>query len=152
MTRRGIWLAITVALVSINVTNAALFDWSDVRIHITAGALCIVAARRWPRGATVVSASIALATILSLATWSEPAEFARVRTGDDWRELQRSLGPPAYEAPSLAQARMLAAGYSSPNPLRFRQAGLVAIFIRGEYALWVVHDDRSVKMVFVGGS
>jgi hypothetical protein len=132
-------------MIFVNVSHAAVFDWSDVGIHVALGALCVFAALQFPRAATIANALLVLAAGLSVAMRSEPPEFACVRAGDDWRKVRLALGPVTYEAASLAQARALGIGYSAPSPLYFREAGAAAIFVRGEYAVWVVHDDRTVK-------
>jgi hypothetical protein len=135
-----------------NVARALYFDWSDVGIHSVISSLCVLAALRWPRFAAATAASIVLTVTLASLLQSEPVEWAHVRTGDDWKQVQRTLGPVAYSARNLEQARRLDIGYSVPSPLRFRPTGAVAIYLRGEYALWVVHDDKVVRGRFVGGS
>jgi hypothetical protein len=146
------WFGAVALLASANVAHALYFDWSDVDFHIALSMVCVVVALRWPRVAAASAGSVVVAVIAASLLRAEPAEWARLRIGDDWKEVQRALGPPTYEAANLAQARRLEIGYSRPSPLRLRQGGAVAIYLRGEYALWVVHDGNVVKGTFIGGS
>jgi hypothetical protein len=145
------WFCATVLLAITNVIHAMFFDWSDLRIHGALGGLCVLAALRWQRGAAAIAALVLLFVICGTWLWSPP-DWTLVRTGDDWNRTQQRLGAPIYEASNLAQARLAISGYAIPSPLRFRHSGPVAIFVRGEYALWVMHDGRVVKGTFVGGS
>jgi hypothetical protein len=145
------WFLVTVLLAITNVTHAVLFDWSDRGIHAVFGVLCVLAGLLWQRGAAAIAALILLLVMCGELLRSPP-EWTVVRIGDDWNRTQQRLGLPTYEASNLAQARLLIRGYSVPSPLRFRHSGAVAIFVRGEHALWVMHDGRVVKGTFVGGS
>jgi len=62
------------------------------------------------------------------------------------------VGPPSYDAKTFAVARNFNTGHSVPSPVRFRHQGPVAVFVRGEYALWVFHDEHQVIDTFLGGS
>jgi hypothetical protein len=84
-----------------------------------------------------------------LGDWPEATE---IKAGDTWASVQQKLGPPSYEASTFAAARNLKTGYATPSPLRFRHSGPIAVFTRGDLALWVFHDRSRVNAVFIGGS
>ena len=150
-TSQKAWFCTAVLLAITNVIHAMFFDWSDLRIHGALGVLCVFAALIWQRGAAAIAALFLLLVIWG--TWARSLpDWTLVRSGDDWNRIQQRLGAPTYEASDLAHARRLIKGYAIPSPLRFRHSGAVAIFVRGEYTLWVMHDGRVVKETFVGGS
>jgi hypothetical protein len=153
-TSRTLWFTIVVIGAIATVAHALYFDWSDVDVFVVIGALTIVCALKWPRAAAVAIAVILVSVIgghliPALGDWPEATE---IKAGDTWASVQQKLGPPSYEAATLAAARTLKTGYATPSPLRFRHSGPVAVFTRGDRALWVFHDRSRVNAVFAGGS
>jgi hypothetical protein len=146
------WFAVAILLALINVLRAAYFDWSDVGLHLLIAVVCALLALRWSRLAATAAGTVLLASLLAFASWSVPPDWNEIEAGDDWQELRRTLGSPVYEATNLDEARNLAQGWSAPSPFRFRQIGPVAIYFRGERALWVFHNSRVVEAKYIGGS
>ncbi len=153
-TSRTLWFTIVVIGAIATVAHALYFDWSDVDVFVVISALTIVCGLKWPRAAAVAVAVILVSVIAghlipALRDWPEATE---IKAGDTWASVQQKLGPPAYEAPTFAAARNLKTGYTTPSPLRFGHSGPVAVFTRGDRALWVFHDRSRVNAVFIGGS
>jgi len=151
-TSKRAWLVVAIFLGFANVVRALYFDWSDIGIHLSLAALLGLMALRWPKGAALAATVVLLTSVFAFAFASAPSDWAEVEVGDAWIEVRRTLGPPVHEAANLDQARALARGYSSPSPMRFRQTGAVAIYIRGDQALWLFHDGNIVEAKFIGGS
>lgn len=148
------WRTTAFVLAGGYVGQAALFDWSDVRGKTALACLLVVTSMRWPRPASaVLAALVATAVLLQVAEGARTADLAAsVRPGMSWADVQRVLGAPRHSAFSSAHAASLDIGYAVPSPIRFRHVGPVAVFTRGEYALWVFHDGTAVIDTFVGGS
>ena len=135
--------------------HALYFDWSDVEAFAVLVGLCVVSALKWP-----VPAAAAMGVVLALVVSAHLAqpdlsawpEAESVRIGQSWESVRQKLGTPSYEAKTFAAAREFNTGHSVPSPVRFRQQGPVAVFVRGEYALWVFHDGHHVTDTFIGGS
>ncbi len=148
------WRTVAVLLAAAYAGHALLFDWSDIGIHVVVALVALVTTMRWPR--LTVAAFGLLATLVivgHLATRASTAELTlEVRPGMPWADARRALGPPTYEVATFEEASQLEIGYSVPSPFRFRRRGPVAVFLRGEYALWVFHDGSTVLGTFVGGS
>ena len=146
------WQVIAVLIAFANVVRALYFDWSDVVIHMSIALLCALTALRWSRIAAFAATIVLVTSILAFAFYPVPDDWAEVEAGDTWSEVRRTLGTPVYEGTNLARARAMARGYSSPSPIRFPNTRAVAIYIRGEHALWVFHDGNVVEATFIGGS
>jgi hypothetical protein len=146
------WFAVAILLAVTNVLRAAYFDWSDLGLHVLIAVVCALLALRWSKLAATAAGAVLLAAVLAFTFWSVPQDWNEIEAGDDWQELRRTLGSPVYEAANLDQARNLARGWSAPSPFRFRQTGPVAIYLRGDRALWVFHNGKVVEATYVGGS
>jgi hypothetical protein len=149
---KRVWLIAAGLLALTNVVRALYFDWSDISVHMSIAALCTAVAMRWSKAGALAAALVLLTSVLAFAFSSKPSDWAEIEVGDPWSEVRRSLGAPVHEASNLAQARALMRGFSSPSPFRFRQTGPVAIYVRGENALWVFHNGEVVVATYVGGS
>jgi hypothetical protein len=152
---RTSWLR-PVAIGSIvTVAHALYFDWSDVDIYVVIGAICVLSALKWPAPAAFATGIILFATVIghfSAPHFGDWPEAERIQVGQSWTSVRQNLGKPVHEAATFAAARQLAIGYSTPSPLRFRHRGPVAVFVRGEHALWVFHDGEGVIQTYIGGS
>ena len=149
---KGRWIALAILLALMNMLRAGYFDWSDVGLHIAISVLCALAAFRFPKTAVVAAGAVFLASVIAFTFRFVPQDWSEIEAGDDWQEVRESLGSPVYEAASVDQVRRLGRGYSTPSPIRFRQTGPVAIYVRGEHVLWVFHNGRVVQATYVGGS
>jgi hypothetical protein len=153
-TSRTLWFTMVVIGGIATVAHALYFDWSDVDGFVVISTLTIVCGLKWPRAAAAAMSVILVSVIAghlipALGEWPEATE---IKAGDTWASVQQKLGSPSYEAPTFAAARNLKTGYATPSPLRFRHSGPVAVFTRGDRALWVFHDRNRVNSVFIGGS
>jgi hypothetical protein len=154
MTSETRWLFIGTIGAADLVGHALYFDWSDVDVFVAISAVTIVLGLRWPRAAAVAVSVVVFSVIAGhlVPVHDDWPQARQIRVGDTWASVQQKLGPPSYEAPTFAAARNLKLGYSIPSPLRFRHTGPVAVFTRGDRALWVFHDKSRVNAVFAGGS
>ena len=151
-TFRAGWFALALLLAAANIVHALYFDWSDVGIRSVVAVLCLLVAIRWQRTAAAATGFFILLVGLAFAGTPRPDWTMEARAGERWARVQQALGTPTYQAATVEEARNLISGYSEPSPLRYRHSGPVAIYIRGDHALWVLHDDDVVKGTFVGGS
>jgi len=151
---RNGWFMFAALVGTVILAHAAYFDWSDLDVFALTVGLCVASALKCP-----VPSAAAMAIVLALVIAGHRApdlsawpEAERVRTGQSWESVRHTLGTPLYEATTFATARGFNTGHSVPSPIRFRQRGPVAVFVRGEYALWVFHDGQHVVDTFIGGS
>ena len=151
-TFRAGWFVLALLLAAANIVHALYFDWSDLGMRSVVAVLCLLVAIRWQRTAAAAAGFFVLLVGLAFASSTRPDWTMEARAGERWARVQQALGTPTYQAASLEQARKLDFGYSVPSPLRYRHSGPVAIYVRGDHALWVLHDDDIVKGTFVGGS
>lgn len=148
------WIILTFLLGVALAAHALYFDWADVVLKTALAVVVIVAALWWPRGAAA-SACVLLALTFAaefIFATAAPEWATSVKPGDSWRSIENRLGVPTYSFASLEEAARQATGYAPPSPWRYQQGDAVAVFTRGEYALWVFHDRDSVKATFIGGS
>jgi hypothetical protein len=140
---------------SLVATYSLFYDWSHAPALCSLAFVACVAALRWPK--TVVAAGALLVVMAALAhNYSlEEADLLWVREaapGRSWAEVQRALGPATHEGSTLSEVRLAVTGYSEPSPLQYPGQCAVAVYIRGDLALWVFHDRQRVLDRYVGGS
>jgi len=147
----GGWRPLGVLLATAYVAHALYFDWSDVLLHISLALVALFAAFKWPRASTATLAMLLLVVIVT--SRRAQSEWALVaQPGQNWAALGAKLGTPHCEAASLLEARACATGLALPSPPRFRHVASVAVYVRGDEALWIFHNDRDVIDRFVGGT
>jgi hypothetical protein len=153
-TRRR-WRAAAAVLAVATISHTLYFDWSDLPFFTVLMGICAVSAEKWSRLAATATGVIFLTVLTAhlmepdLSDWPEAQGVA---VGQKWSSVLERLGSPTHEAATAAAARPLISGYSAPSPFRYRHQGPVAVFVRGEHALWVFHDGQRVTGTFIGGS
>src|SRR5688572_27679073 len=136
---RARWVVLTFCFAAAQATHALYFDWLDVVFKTILGGVVVVAALRWPKAAAAVACVLLAVTLTAHFVFAAavPEWASSVKPGDSWRSIETRLGVPTYSFASLDEASRRATGYAAPSPWRYRQSGPVAVFTRGEHALWV---------------
>ena len=134
------------------VLHAAYFDWSDLGMHVFVAVVCLAAWIRWPTAAVGAIGLFCLPIVIFWTAGRFMLWDPGVRVGEPYSAAEARLGQPTVRASTLAEARERISGYAEPSPLLYRRAGPVSVFADGEFAVWIFHDGRTIKAVYVGGS
>jgi len=127
------------------------FDWSDRFIHFGLGMVLAGIALRAPRVSLSLSLGVLLVGIVS-SRLSASSLGKGVSPGQSWSSAKAVLGSATLEARNLSQATTELDGYAEPSPWRYPGDVPVAVYVQGDAALWVFHDEQHVLARFEGGS
>jgi hypothetical protein len=146
------WQVVSLVGAVLYAGHGLFFDWSDVAIHSAIALAAIVASVRWPRGAALSLLFLQVLVFVVRVAVERTVIPSSLAPGIPLSEARQILGAPSYEFWGFEEATHRDLGYSRPSPLRFSHHGPVAIFVRGEHVIWLLHDGETVIAVFVGGT
>ena len=129
---------------------ACYFDWSDRLLFLAIGLTLLAVAMRHPRASLLAALSLWVMTAGHIILPRTAAKS--LAPGQPWFEVERVLGRPTAEGPTLPQAAAAIDGYSQPSPWRYPIDVPVAVYVRGDTAIWVFHEKGHVLALFEGGS